>query len=587
MISMSEPLTILPPIHYLITMKKDERQPEAAISAQQQKQQLEQHLSSNSNEPNFDDIEPEPFQIHSPPQSSNANDSPKTTAQDPLSASARRASGTSDGRLAATTTLNDPAQAKDNSDKPTTPSVNQEPHQLEEAINKDKGKVSEEATTTSSSSIKKDEPKDNQDSTAVPAVPTQNNNDITRLMESFRSKNFAEKLHALLSAPAYQTILRWNYPNGESFTILNTTAFVDTIMATHFAKAKFDSFTRRMRRWGFRRIESMDDKMKGFVIYKCKLFVSEKPELCKMMCDDRQRKNGERSSTTTAAAAVNNRGSPRPYGRMDSTSSSNSGSNTKRPVQEPIAVHFPCNVHDHNSVDGRMSWNHHTNMMDHNPSHLHAGMSPYPPQDLDLDLLGKPPPMPPGASMDHPPSQSSMNQLVGYGGYSYPLASTQGMRNTMQMPLSSSEYDMMAAAQNNSMMPHIMQSASMDHPMMMGHHQGMSSSSYARHHQPQQDHTDDNRMYPHSPQHPHRPQPYGSHDPFIHHNSNMNMHVPGNFQGDQMPLQHQQQRQYPSTSATDTQERGSNPPDQSDAEREMNQRLEQMKRLQNINNPLF
>jgi len=109
--------------------------------------------------------------------------------------------------------------------------------------------------------------------------------DITNLLECLRQKNFAQKLHALVTIPTYSAILRWQ-PAGDSFAIYNTSEFVDIIMSTHFQRAKFDSFTRRMHRWGFRQMESVEEKMKGTVIYKCKSFLRDKPELCKMMCDD-------------------------------------------------------------------------------------------------------------------------------------------------------------------------------------------------------------------------------------------------------------------------------------------------------------
>ena len=157
---------------------------------------------------------------------------------------------------------------------------------------------------------------------------------ITSDLEIFREKKFAEKLHALLSAPIYNSILRWNL-KGDAFGIYDQAEFVDIIMSKHFQGAKFDSFTRRMRRWGFRRAESAEDKLRGLAIYKCKFFLRENPELCKNMCDDRQRKrragtNGSSSFPSTAERLEADVYSPSP--------------NVKRLCngqKEPVPIHYP------------------------------------------------------------------------------------------------------------------------------------------------------------------------------------------------------------------------------------------------------
>jgi len=155
---------------------------------------------------------------------------------------------------------------------------------------------------------------------------------IIALIQNDRQKNFAENLHSIVSVPAYHYVLRWN-PKGDAFGIYDTETFVNTIMSTHFQKAKFDSFTRRMRRWGFRRTESMNEKMRGLVFYKCKFFVREKPELCKMMCDDRQRKNkGPSLSQNTTSQVVT-----KLYSRCHNKRVGNGQS-------EPKPVHYPSNM---------------------------------------------------------------------------------------------------------------------------------------------------------------------------------------------------------------------------------------------------
>ena len=109
------------------------------------------------------------------------------------------------------------------------------------------------------------------------------------ILETFRKKNFAEKLMALLAQPENQEIMRWT-PSGDAFCIHDQPLFIERIMPSHFQHAKFESFTRRMRRWGFRRMENLDKKLKGLAVFQCNLFKRDKPELSKLMCDDRQLK---------------------------------------------------------------------------------------------------------------------------------------------------------------------------------------------------------------------------------------------------------------------------------------------------------
>lgn len=99
---------------------------------------------------------------------------------------------------------------------------------------------------------------------------------------------------------------RW-VPSGNAFFIYDQKSFVETIMSVHFQNAKFDSFTRRMRRWGFHRVESPDQRDKGIYIFACKLFRRDKPELCKIMCDDRQLKKKNSQSASLVLPNVHRR----------------------------------------------------------------------------------------------------------------------------------------------------------------------------------------------------------------------------------------------------------------------------------------
>jgi hypothetical protein len=48
------------------------------------------------------------------------------------------------------------------------------------------------------------------------------------------------------------------------------------------------SFTRRMRRWGFHRIETTEQRTTGLIVFTCPRFKRGRPDLCKRMCDNRQ-----------------------------------------------------------------------------------------------------------------------------------------------------------------------------------------------------------------------------------------------------------------------------------------------------------
>ncbi|KAL7529021.1 hypothetical protein ACHAXR_002749 [Thalassiosira sp. AJA248-18] len=268
------------------------------------------------------------------------------------------------------------------------------------------------------------------------------NNDVTQLLESFRSKNFAEKLHALLSVPTYQSILRWN-PSGESFGIYDTDEFVTTVMATHFQRAKFDSFTRRMRRWGFRRMESMDEKLQGLVVYKSKLFLRAKPAMCKMMCDDRQWKNKERALPKVQRLVAT----------ADMPSASLAKMNGIKDHNEPMPVHFPTDHPEHSN------WN---------PSINTMAFLPYPSSSPPLHQL---------SLTQHPRQPMAMNRSVEQA---YPMgmmASSYPPQDTRNIP------GMMA---HNGMMP-MMQNGT---EAVMHHYHNNMMLPHLHHHQQQHSHHD-------------------------------------------------------------------------------------------------
>jgi len=213
---------------------------------------------------------------------------------------------------------------------------------------------------------------------------TSHKNNYNEVLDSFsRNQNFAEKLHAILSNPRYSSILQWN-TNGDAFSIHDIPEFVNTIMPTYFQRSKFDSFTRRMRRWGFRRMERMEERSRGLVIFRCASFRRDAPALCKSMCDDRQlKKQGISSSSSKVAYGYgSNYHRPEqfevlpPHGRH-----SPPGGNVHKGHGEAVPVHFPSG---HNPGHSRSNWN---------PAAAHPPppSSQYPGQAVSLMEMHHPP----------------------------------------------------------------------------------------------------------------------------------------------------------------------------------------------------
>ena len=69
--------------------------------------------------------------------------------------------------------------------------------------------------------------------------------------------------------------------DGKSFIITSPRVFVDTVLPKYFKQTKFASFTRKLNRWGFKRIT----KGPNAGAYFHRLFQKDKPKLClKMVC---------------------------------------------------------------------------------------------------------------------------------------------------------------------------------------------------------------------------------------------------------------------------------------------------------------
>jgi len=116
-------------------------------------------------------------------------------------------------------------------------------------------------------------------------------------VSSSSDKTFVEKIHALLIVPDYSSIISWNDP-GTVVIIHDVDAFISTIMPVHFRYSQFGSFTRRMRRWGFR-VKQRSSSSKSSTLssergqsneleFSSKHFLRDQPDLCLLMKDERQ-----------------------------------------------------------------------------------------------------------------------------------------------------------------------------------------------------------------------------------------------------------------------------------------------------------
>lgn len=91
-------------------------------------------------------------------------------------------------------------------------------------------------------------------------------------------RNFPSKLFEVLSDEANFDILQW-LPGGKAFIIYDKKRFTINILPHYFKQSQFTSFTRKMSRWSFVRVNR--GPLMG--AYYHKLFQKEKPALCRLM----------------------------------------------------------------------------------------------------------------------------------------------------------------------------------------------------------------------------------------------------------------------------------------------------------------
>lgn len=95
-----------------------------------------------------------------------------------------------------------------------------------------------------------------------------------------RRLTFPDKLMNLLNSTDFQDSMCW-LRNGNGFA-LHPNVFMKKILPKHFEGTKFESFTRKLNRWGFKRIAG-EDTPEDTYAYSHHLFKRDCPDLCRGM----------------------------------------------------------------------------------------------------------------------------------------------------------------------------------------------------------------------------------------------------------------------------------------------------------------
>ncbi|KAL3785929.1 hypothetical protein ACHAWO_001222 [Cyclotella atomus] len=96
---------------------------------------------------------------------------------------------------------------------------------------------------------------------------------------SIRKLSFVEKLHAILSNKHFTKIITW-LPSGKLFCILDKEKFIKKVLPMYFREVQFEMFSRRIKRWGFRKMYTTGLKQ---TTYTHDLFQKDHIDLLKTM----------------------------------------------------------------------------------------------------------------------------------------------------------------------------------------------------------------------------------------------------------------------------------------------------------------
>jgi hypothetical protein len=102
------------------------------------------------------------------------------------------------------------------------------------------------------------------------------------------SMNFPEKIMRILSFSEFAHVIRWN-ADGTEFCIFPQ-SFSETVLEPHFQGTKFQSFTRKLNRFGFKRILDEDRYPKGTFAYHHDCFQRGREDLLRFIEIDSEKK---------------------------------------------------------------------------------------------------------------------------------------------------------------------------------------------------------------------------------------------------------------------------------------------------------
>ena len=116
-----------------------------------------------------------------------------------------------------------------------------------------------------------------------PIVDDGGGDDPTNPITEAHSRSFVQVLMDILSNTYLSSIICW-LPDGQSFLIADQKNFEKIVLPSYFRTSLFNSFVRKLNRWGFRRI-----KRTGYASsFSHDLFVRDKPWLCiSMRCQSK------------------------------------------------------------------------------------------------------------------------------------------------------------------------------------------------------------------------------------------------------------------------------------------------------------
>lgn len=118
-----------------------------------------------------------------------------------------------------------------------------------------------------------------------------------------RTPTFVEKLHAILSDRSVESIITW-LPSGKAFAIHDKSEFVCEVLPRYMRETQFDSFTRRLKRWGFKKVTGT-----AHTVYCHDLFQKDRLDLlprmnCRSERDKRSTKINRDDSVSPSKAEI-------------------------------------------------------------------------------------------------------------------------------------------------------------------------------------------------------------------------------------------------------------------------------------------